>query len=464
MLMRSARMTLSLCVVLTLSCQERNPAFCMWHPEEAGCGVDPGIPPAVCASDAECVNPTPICDTSSAMCVECTVSEPGGCVGATPICGADDRCHGCAADADCASMTCLPDGACAPVLEVLYAAADGSPAANCMVDAKCSLARAIALIDGTKVTIRLDPGSYDLDATLVLGISMRIVGRGAVIDRDQRGTGPTLLIEGGAVVALDYVSIEGGDGAGVGVGIGCTAATLIGRSITVQGNDATGINAVGCDLSLTQARIATNQGVGITASGGRLALRRSVVFGHPSGGVVITGAEFDLQNDFIIQNGGPFSLFGGLLITQISPGGDHVFDFNTVAYNAAAPQMTSGVVCSVVGAPLSFTNSVVFANGSGLQVEGGNCSWSYSDISPIPVSGRGNRSTDPQFVDPAHSDFHLRATSPVKDAADPAATLAVDHDGDRRPQGGGPDMGADEVREGSRVDAGAAAHEVHEVE
>jgi hypothetical protein len=447
MLMPRPRMTLSLSVALMLSCQERNPAYCMWHPEEAGCGVDQEIPPAMCTNDTECVKPTPVCDTTSSMCVECTSSDPGSCAAATPICGADDRCHGCVADADCASNTCLPDGACAPALEVLYAATEGSPAANCMPEAKCSLVRAIELIDGTKVTIRLDPGSYDLEATLALGISMRIVGRGAVINRDQRGTGPTLLIGDGAVIALDYVSIEGGDGAAVGVGIGCTGATLIGRNITVQGNDATGISAVGCDLTLTQARIVTSQGIGIAASGGTLRLTRSLVFGHPNGGVVITGAEFVLENDFIVQNGGPFSLFGGLLITQISPGGEHVFDFNTVAYNAAAPEMTPGVVCSVVGTPLTLTNSIVFANGGGLQVEGSNCSWSYSDISPIAVAGRGNRSTDPQFVDPARSDFHLRSTSPVRDLADPTATLAVDHDGDRRPQGGGPDIGADEVRE-----------------
>jgi len=61
-------------------------------------------------------------------------------------------------------------------------------------------------------------------------------------------------------------------------------------------------------------------------------------------------------------------------------------------------------------------------------------------------AGAGNRSIDPLFVDPAHDNFHLQIASPVRDAADPAATLAVDIDGDARPQGPGRDMGADEIK------------------
>jgi hypothetical protein len=439
------RLTLSLCASLMLSCQERNPVYCMWHPDDPGCQAAPDGPGATCTSDTECMKPTTVCDRTIAMCVECTASEPGSCVGPAPVCGADDRCRACAIDDECPSLTCLPDGSCAPPLDVLYAAPDGSPVASCAPAAKCSLGRAIALADGTKVTIRLDPGSYDLDAPLALTTDVHIVGRGAIIDRDQRGTGPTMLISGGAVVALDYVSIEGGDGATTGVGIGCTGATLIGRSIAVQGNAAAGVSGVECALTLARARVAQNQGVGISVSGGSLTLTQSTVIGNPSGGVVITGAAFDLENDFVVQNGGPFSLFGGVLISQVGAGGAHVFDFNTVAYNQAVPTLTPGVVCSVVGTPLALTSSIVFANGAGLQVEGNNCAWTYSDVGPVPVAGVGNRSADPQFVDPGHSDFHLRPSSPARDVADPTTGVAVDFDGDPRPQGSAPDMGADEV-------------------
>ena len=42
-------------------------------------------------------------------------------------------------------------------------------------------------------------------------------------------------------------------------------------------------------------------------------------------------------------------------------------------------------------------------------------------------------------------DYHLQSSSPCIDAADPAATLDVDIDGDIRPQGAAHDMGADEA-------------------
>jgi hypothetical protein len=52
---------------------------------------------------------------------------------------------------------------------------------------------------------------------------------------------------------------------------------------------------------------------------------------------------------------------------------------------------------------------------------------------------------DPKFVNVGQSDYHIMATSPAKDAADPAATVKVDYDGDPRPANGRSDIGADEV-------------------
>jgi hypothetical protein len=44
-------------------------------------------------------------------------------------------------------------------------------------------------------------------------------------------------------------------------------------------------------------------------------------------------------------------------------------------------------------------------------------------------------------------DFHLMGTLPAKDAANPAATLVDDTDGDVRPQGLRRDIGADEIKQ-----------------
>jgi hypothetical protein len=99
-----------------------------------------------------------------------------------------------------------------------------------------------------------------------------------------------------------------------------------------------------------------------------------------------------------------------------------------------------------IGVPLVMTSNLVVNNAGPAQVTGAVCSWTYSDITPGSVSGTGNLSVDPLFVDPVHNNFHLQLASPVRDAADPAATLAVDIDGDTRPQGAGRDMGADEIK------------------
>ncbi|HET7500509.1 MAG TPA: right-handed parallel beta-helix repeat-containing protein, partial [Kofleriaceae bacterium] len=372
------------------------------------------------------------------------------CGPTTPVCGVDDRCHGCAADADCASLTCLPDGSCASVLDVLYASATGTSTATCMPNDHCSLPRAISLIDGTKSTIRLDPGRYAVLDALTLPTDLHLVGRGAVLDRDSAGTGMVVAIPDSTLITLDYLTIQGGDGA-TGHGVRCSNATVTMREVTVQGNAGSGIQSTGCALTISHAQIASNQGTGISVIGGSLGLVRSVVLANQGGGVSLTAARYDLENDVIAKNGGPSSLLGGVQVSQVLATelpADHVFQFNTVAQNLATLGFVPGVVCSGVAASLPMADSIVFDNGSGTQVDGAGCVWTYSDIGPVapPGAGAHNLSSAPRFIDPIHNDFHLQVTSPARDAADPAAALAIDVDGDARPQGAGRDMGADEIK------------------
>ncbi len=53
---------------------------------------------------------------------------------------------------------------------------------------------------------------------------------------------------------------------------------------------------------------------------------------------------------------------------------------------------------------------------------------------PVPTGGTGDLATDPLFVDRANRDFHLQASSPARDAGDPASPLDAD--------GSAADMGA----------------------
>jgi hypothetical protein len=432
------------------ACRQLNPEFCASHPQDIDCagrstaGNDAGL----CIQDEQCTDPTPVCDITRSMCVPCMPGKVGACGGATPVCGADDACHPCAMDVQCASQTCLPDGSCASPLDVLYVSPTGSDLATCMPDDHCSLARALALIDGTKSTIRLDPAHYNLTATVVLPKDLHLVGRGAILDRNAAGSGEVLDIAPGTRISLDYVTVTGGDGDS-GNGIVCFQATLTLREVTIQGNGGSAISGSACQLVVSHSQLLNNQADGILASNtSDVVLVRSLVAGNASVGVALVMTTYDIENNVIVKNGGPNG-FGGVSISQIAGGsvGRRVFAFNTVSQNQGSFGSVSGVVCGEsIGVPLAMTSNLVVNNAGSAQVSGGACVWTYSDIAPGPVSGTGNLSSDPLFVDPAHNNFHLQLASPVRDAADPAATLAVDIDGDARPQGAGRDMGADEIK------------------
>jgi hypothetical protein len=198
-------------------------------------------------------------------------------------------------------------------------------------------------------------------------------------------------------------------------------------------------------LALIRVTLSNNTGGGLSATGGTVTVSQSTVSGNTGGGLSISGAQFDLTNNFIVNNGSPGAVFGGVRIDGIATStGVHRLELDTITGNQASAALTAGVTCSAIAVPLSFANSIVFGNGLAMQVEGTNCTWSYSDIGQALASGTGNINQDPMFVNPAQNDFHIQSGSPAKNAANPAATIRVDFDGNTRPQDGRSDMGADE--------------------
>ena len=80
---------------------------------------------------------------------------------------------------------------------------------------------------------------------------------------------------------------------------------------------------------------------------------------------------------------------------------------------------------------------------------GTNCTFSNTLLSVQTTPPPGTFVTDPQFVDAAARDFHLKAISPAVDMALPSIfslDSAVDLDGTTRPQGPKPDIGAYELK------------------
>lgn len=355
-----------------------------------------------CVEAEDCGGDTPICEANT--CVGC--AGPEDCGGVTPICESG-TCRGCAADAECVSEVCDRDGgACFDEANVIYMSPGGQAAGTCTREAPCdSFARAIDQVTEGRNVIKAAPGTYE-GQVVIEGIRVTILAEGATVQPPPNETVVSVVNDGDATIE------------------GLTVTGALGGGTTIA----------------------------VTCSDSRLQLRRSSVIGNTGGGgISITACEFSLVNNVIANNGNAGSAFGGVLISQIAAGGLQEFSFNSVIGNVGATNAVTGVECTSVLVPLTFSNNIVFGNqvsGSGVQVGGdSDCSWTYSDIGPQTVAGTGNINQDPTFVDAEKRDFHLRPESPARDAADPAATLTRDIDGDARPAGKRSDMGADEVAE-----------------
>ena len=162
------------------------------------------------------------------------------------------------------------------------------------------------------------------------------------------------------------------------------------------------------------------------------------------------GAIFSLDsnptiiNSLIVNNearvvGGGISDFGAGTVTIIN---------STITGNVAPTG------AGIFGSTVNMTNSIVWGNHGNQEISGA-ATVTYSDVRG-GFAGEGNLNVPPGFVDAANDDYHLRADSPLIDAADPAFVPdegQVDADGDPRLVAAAVDVGADEFRRPADVDA-----------
>lgn len=404
--------------------------FCEDHPADEECRRTYPDADNRCVSNASCMAPTAICDLQgSRMCVQCIAPDQvAACNGTTPTCGADHACHACSKHEDCPfSGACLPDGSCAMETDVAYVDPDQGAGTTCSLAMPCrKVSDALAT---SRRYVKLT-GTID-EAVTINNQSVTILA--APNTKLQRSTsGVILRVDGTSMVQILDLTIANGLGT-TGIGISLPAGNM-------------------ASLELDRVTVTNNAGGGISAVGGAVTISRSTISQNTAGGILISGSQFAITNSFIIANGGLMSGVGGIDISQILTAGTHRLDFNTIASNGGNINIpvNTGVNCSTIGTPLVFDSNIIYGNavnGGGQQLGGSAmCTATYSDVGPGATAGATNINADPMFMDAAQGNFHLMATSPAKDMADPNATLNIDIDGDVRPQGSRRDIGADEVR------------------
>jgi parallel beta-helix repeat protein len=292
------------------------------------------------------------------------------------------------------------------------------------------------------------------------------------INSDVRLTGNTisanLAPKGGGVystgggAALDGNTIRdntAGSGGGVYLGYGGDAR-LRGNIIVTNAARGTGggiylNSAAVLARNVISANTAT-EGGGLYVTGNGAVLNGNTITSNAAddgGGIHLSYSDATLINNVVADNWAARA-GSGLYIKQASPRLLHA----TIARNTGS----SGVYVATADSWRSpstvvLTDTILVGHEAGLVVmEGstatleatlwGSGAWAngadWAGVGTVSV-GALNVWGDPGFVDPANGDYHIGAGSQAIDAG-VASSALTDADGDPRPAGAGPDIGADE--------------------
>ncbi|NVB79178.1 MAG: hypothetical protein HOV81_12325 [Kofleriaceae bacterium] len=384
---------------------------------------------ATCTEDAHCPGfeqtDAPYCVDGA--CAECR--DSADCPSPTAaVCDAGS-CRACRAHDECASNLCdLDTGTCIAEASIAYAAPNGSAVSACTMAEPCTLTRAVTVLDSSRTTIKLNPGTYSE------GIA---------------NVSPQLAVYGPATiqgVSLERTNAKLRDLAIIG-GLYCSTANSVApRSnldaarVDVTLSIDSAVDAFFCNLKLDRVRIQqpATQGVALVVSDhATLQMDRSSI---DSVGrcISLSSTSYGEARNSIFRNcRGVNGVIAG------EPISFEVFfsTFYNTILRCDRPLLTVTIRDSI------FLNEAAGAPAD--TVLGAGCRNEYSLIKPQSAMVYGVNNTlnaDPRFVNAAMGDFHLSAGSPAIDTADPAATETVDFDGTTRPQGPGRDKGAFEYK------------------
>ena len=441
-----------------------------------GDGDGPDASMVACDDSSECPGDEPIC--ASGVCGDCSLDSQCGdrnaaapiclgdgscaecgsnaqCANPTPICDADEHeCRGCVDHGECASGVCDPNAsACVAEAHVVHVdAVQGADSPLCGSAAGTEACATISgtdgglsKVDGDRKYLLISAANYTESIT-INGLEVLLIGPGAINDPHFGFFDASALdLLGEADVTVDGMTLMASDGLLDGVGIDCESSTLRLYNTTVRDNLAGGIRADLCDVEIRRSLIDDNSSYGIDADGGELFVSRSTISRNERAGIRVSEAPFEVTNNFIVRNkGGGFVARNGS-DSSIAASAQALIH-NTIVKNESLGS-GAGVVCETANAVQAPSN-IIYDNYSsfGSPVTG-LCEFRYSNVAG-GMSGTGNIDEAPTFMSPMAlpGNFHLTADSAGIDEADPSGMASEDVDGDRRPLGLGFDMGADERR------------------